>query len=254
MWEDNQYEYLTTPKETPMSETKEELKACPFCGGEARILLSYRWYGLCDTCHTSSGYRASKAEAITAWNTREEKPNLTLQKAIDKITTLQSQLQASQKLNDELIKNGDRLTKQLMKDADDANKRCEEYTKELIKRDYKISAKQDRIKNLEEALGGLCPEVLAFAKTMQNKLDKNKHKACNVMNPDGKGRGWEHCEPFWLTSRIEDELAELKEILTDHLLEPGKFPAREVQLECADVGNFAMMIHDNTTKQALKGT
>ena len=90
--------------------------------------------------------------------------------------------------------------------------------------------------------------VLALAKDMQFKLDKNKHKECATMNPDGKGRGWSHCEPFWLTGRIEDELKELTKELTSHLQEPDKFPAKDVQLECADVANFAMMIHDNIAK------
>ncbi len=88
----------------------------------------------------------------------------------------------------------------------------------------------------------ICPEILALAKTMQYKLNKNKHKECGVMNPGGKGRGWEHCENVWLWERMQDEADELLEIL-------GRNRQADVLNECADIANFAMMIHDNTSKE-----
>ena len=53
---------------------KEELKSCPFCGGEARRGKSspqdpYIW---CTKCHINTGMRFSYKSAIEAWNTRPE--------------------------------------------------------------------------------------------------------------------------------------------------------------------------------------
>ncbi len=84
----------------------------------------------------------------------------------------------------------------------------------------------------------LSPAVLEFAQDMQFKLDKNKHKKCDTMNPDGKGRGWEDCDLYWLMGRMQDEIRELD----DELGITGDWA--DAMLECADVGNFAMMIHD----------
>lgn len=81
-------------------------------------------------------------------------------------------------------------------------------------------------------------EVLYFAKTMQGKLDKNQHKACSIMNPDGNGRGWGHCDINWLIYRCREELIELEEAIKQGDID-------NAILECADVGNFAMMIQDN---------
>lgn len=86
--------------------------------------------------------------------------------------------------------------------------------------------------------------VLAFAKQMQFELDKNKHKECPTMNPKGEGRGWSHCHFTWLHGRIKDELKELWGSLKNRLADP-----ESVLNECADVGNFAMMIHDKTLKE-----
>ncbi len=81
------------------------------------------------------------------------------------------------------------------------------------------------------------PAIQEFAKTMQFKLDKNKDKECGKMNPDGKGRSWKHCDLYWLLYRLRQETLELEEALynTD---------SASVISEAADVGNFAMMIHD----------
>ncbi len=88
--------------------------------------------------------------------------------------------------------------------------------------------------------------VLRFAHNMQDKLDKNKDKECPKMNKDHKGRSWEHCDYPWLFKRLLDEAEELRcELieLYEAPLEPEVLAA--VKNEAADVGNFAMMIHDN---------
>lgn len=49
-----------------------ELKPCPFCGGEAGIVhkSGSTLYVLCPVCYASQGYEETKAKAITAWNRR----------------------------------------------------------------------------------------------------------------------------------------------------------------------------------------
>lgn len=54
----------------------EELKKCPFCGGEAvwDFLNGYKtmgWSIVCIQCRSRCGYHATKEEATTAWNTRK---------------------------------------------------------------------------------------------------------------------------------------------------------------------------------------
>lgn len=80
--------------------------------------------------------------------------------------------------------------------------------------------------------------IISFAKRMQAKLDKNRFKESAEMNPDGKGRTWKSCHLDWLLFRLRQETMELDEALIR-----GDFDA--VLDEAADVGNFAMMIHDN---------
>ena len=57
-----------------------KLKPCPFCGGEAsKVWIPYiggGGYGNvieCDDCWAKTGYYATEAEAIAAWNTRAER-------------------------------------------------------------------------------------------------------------------------------------------------------------------------------------
>lgn len=67
-----------------------ELKPCPFCGGEAYAVdaLEKRAHAVCDTCHASTAYYFSEAEAIEAWNTRAEPQKV----AIANVTFTQEQL------------------------------------------------------------------------------------------------------------------------------------------------------------------
>lgn len=57
----------------------EELKPCPFCGGEAAIyepITTRFWFVRCsngDTCSTCGPDRGTRSEAIEAWNTRAER-------------------------------------------------------------------------------------------------------------------------------------------------------------------------------------
>jgi len=82
--------------------------------------------------------------------------------------------------------------------------------------------------------------VMELAKRMQYKLEKNKHKECPVMNPNGLGRGWNHCKIEWLLGRLREETIELEDAIDNN---EGH---EAIMMECADVANFAMMIHDNT--------
>lgn len=56
-----------------------DFKPCPFCGGEpckSKQRFNVSWV-YCSSCGASSGYRYDKAEAIEAWNTRAEQPEIT---------------------------------------------------------------------------------------------------------------------------------------------------------------------------------
>lgn len=82
------------------------------------------------------------------------------------------------------------------------------------------------------------PPVESFARHMQMKLDKNRHKADPIMNPCGQERTWKHCHLDWLLFRLRQETLELEEAIMSNDFNGAKD-------EAADVGNFAMMIHDN---------
>ena len=63
----------------------EELKSCPYCGGEANVNRYHAdiddvlfpgedndcWYVSCSMCRASSWYDHDKKQAIAAWNTRD---------------------------------------------------------------------------------------------------------------------------------------------------------------------------------------
>lgn len=56
-----------------LSEREEELKPCPFCGGEARVYTEGgTWpFVYCDVC-SAEIQGNTKAEVIEAWNKRED--------------------------------------------------------------------------------------------------------------------------------------------------------------------------------------
>ena len=85
--------------------------------------------------------------------------------------------------------------------------------------------------------------VRKFASTMQHKLDKNKHKPCEQMNPNETERTWEECDPHWLLMRLREETIELEQAIWKSYGASDN-NTEAVMCECADVGNFAMMIHD----------
>lgn len=62
----------------------ENLKPCPFCGGEAETILDGRWWVHCVNCTCEIGFEGmdenwyyghfeTEAKAIDAWNTRAER-------------------------------------------------------------------------------------------------------------------------------------------------------------------------------------
>jgi NTP pyrophosphatase (non-canonical NTP hydrolase) len=78
-------------------------------------------------------------------------------------------------------------------------------------------------------LHGLRPEVLAFAKLMEEKLRKH--------DLDRGRQGWKDDDPRHLLKCLEKEHDELQDALVG-----GKNDS--IAGECADVANFAMMIAD----------
>lgn len=81
----------------------------------------------------------------------------------------------------------------------------------------------------DEALEGLRPEVLAFARLMETKLRANDHKP-----------GWKSDRAADLWRRLSaDETYELYEAITADAPDP-----KHIGSEAADIANFAMMIAD----------
>lgn len=70
------------------------------------------------------------------------------------------------------------------------------------------------------------PEVLAFARLMEDRLQANENKG-----------GWRGCHVVWLFNRLMGEAREL-----EHELDTEQY--LWVDKEAADVANFAMMIVD----------
>ena len=77
-------------------------------------------------------------------------------------------------------------------------------------------------------------EVKRFAENMEHKL------SCHDDRP-----GWKDCDPEWLLSRLKEEIAEVERVLR----EKGNGWLTDLAFECADVGNFAMIIHDASVHQ-----
>ena len=89
-------------------------------------------------------------------------------------------------------------------------------------------------------------EVKEFSEIMEYKLKEN----------DSKG-GWSECEIDWLIERMEGEIDELKNALWKRRNDWGRSVSEgfifvasdeDIQKECADIANFAMMIADNVKK------
>lgn len=86
------------------------------------------------------------------------------------------------------------------------------------------------------------PFVLAFAKRMEAKLAKNRHK--------GDRAGWLNDDPWSLVERILDETVEVQQCFTMGSDGRTDFKdAEELADECADVANFCMMVADCATTQ-----
>lgn len=98
----------------------------------------------------------------------------------------------------------------------------------------------ERVARLEEMVSGLdntatAPVVLWFAKRMEAKLAKNRHKGDRV--------GWLNSDPVALLKRIQGEWKELEEAMASG-------HAEDITNECADVANFAMMVADWFSQRA----
>ena len=70
--------------------------------------------------------------------------------------------------------------------------------------------------------------LLKFALDMERKLIENDHKT-----------GWKQLSPQWIINRIRQETQELETALKNEK------SIKEIQLECADISNFAFMLWDN---------
>jgi NTP pyrophosphatase (non-canonical NTP hydrolase) len=74
--------------------------------------------------------------------------------------------------------------------------------------------------------------VLGFASAMQKELDENSHKGTWRVRQQS-------CSPEALLKRLKEETTEIESAIALNQ------PVEEIIAECADVGNFAMMIADN---------
>jgi hypothetical protein len=72
-------------------------------------------------------------------------------------------------------------------------------------------------------------EVKEFAEEMEYKLSLHDDRP-----------GWKECDSKWLIARLKEEIAEVEKVLA----EKGDGWLSRLFQECADVGNFAMMIQD----------
>jgi len=72
------------------------------------------------------------------------------------------------------------------------------------------------------------PEVMSFARQMEERLRANDHKG-----------GWQDMTPGDLIRRLDDEFFELWAEIDN------KASAERIVGECADVANFCMMLADN---------
>ena len=80
-------------------------------------------------------------------------------------------------------------------------------------------------------------EVEEFAEMMEYKLDLHDDRP-----------GWKETDPAWLLAQLKEEVAEVEKALQDR----GGGWLTKLRLECADVGNFAMMVQDAVLYQWAK--
>ena len=90
------------------------------------------------------------------------------------------------------------------------------------------------------------PIVLDFAKRMEAKLEKNRHK--------GDREGWLADDIDDLLERLREELCELDNAICDtHGNTADAWMAKQIANEAADVANFAMFIADWYLHRAQSG-
>lgn len=90
-----------------------------------------------------------------------------------------------------------------------------------------------------DGTAGLRPAVLAFAWLMEHKLRKH--------DEERGADGWLDANPDGLLADMRDEARELEEAVSEWYRPQGPNLAnvtRQLALECADVGNMAMMLAD----------
>lgn len=86
--------------------------------------------------------------------------------------------------------------------------------------------------------------VERFAGRMHLELAINAHKG-----------GWTDCDILWLSSKLMEEVGELSKLLArvhaptgDPLPHRMAAHADDIRSECADIGNLAMMIFNNSER------
>lgn len=77
-----------------------------------------------------------------------------------------------------------------------------------------------------------------FTDAMRVKLAMNKHK--------DRGDGWESVDLSQIFAGLKKEVAELEEALI-------RRNTTEILLECADIANFAMIVANVATREAVRG-
>lgn len=71
-------------------------------------------------------------------------------------------------------------------------------------------------------------EVMDLVRSMESKLQKNDHKR--------KWGTYRREDAYWLLAKLEEEVVELRDAML-------RGTGEDVQLEAADVANFALFIH-----------
>ncbi len=77
------------------------------------------------------------------------------------------------------------------------------------------------------------PEIIAFAKAMDDVLCQNDHKG-----------GWKDCERIYLDARLVEEMGEYFALVAKG--SPSAVPSEQRRKELVDIANFAMMLWDRS--------